>query len=90
MKILIVDAGTKETFVSKIDTDKGEYQPIRNIKGYFNEQAEAIVLMALKERPEKIIVDKIGVGYGLYDYLLKKMELYGLELKSDATVVYKL
>ena len=69
--------------------EEGKYRLFRRIDGDFNKQAENLILLALKERPSKIVIDENGVGKGLVDSLTKAMDNCGLQLKSDGTVIYK-
>jgi hypothetical protein len=88
MKIFMIDVYGDETLIYKSFVEEGKFQAFRKINGDFDSQVEKIILLALKERPSKIMIDTTGIGRGLLDCLRKNIESYGLELKEDATVVY--
>jgi hypothetical protein len=88
MKLFIVEVTREETFINEILVDKGKFKAFRKISGNFIQQAEQIVLLLLKEKPDKIIVEDVGIGKGLIDALINIMSNYKLELLNNGTVLY--
>jgi hypothetical protein len=89
MKLLVADVSREGTSIHKVLVEEGKYFYIRKLEGDFNEQAEQIILITLNQRPNKVIVEEIGIGKGLLDTIIKKFSLCGLKLKDDGTVVYE-
>lgn len=88
MKIFLIEVNRDETYINKVLVDEGKYKAFRKISGNFIQQAEQIILLSLKERPYKIIVEDVGIGKGLLDSLINMMANYKLELLNNGTVLY--
>ncbi|MED3440240.1 hypothetical protein P4393_12315 [Bacillus subtilis] len=88
MKLMVVDVNRDETLIHEVLVNEGKHVALKRISGHFNEQARELTLFVLKERPEKLIIEDVGIGKGLLDAVNKEMSSCGFKLKDDGTVVY--
>lgn len=92
--LMLVDADRDRTCLHKMNVITGDYLAPKYITGSFAEQAKHILDVVLKDKPDKIIFDKFGIGYGLYDAFMltaKQSHVYNKLLAVDAfgLIVYK-
>lgn len=92
--LMLVDADRDRTCLHKMNVITGDYLIPKYITGTFAEQAIHILDIIIKEKPDKIIFDKFGVGYGLYDAFMltaKRSHIYSrlLEVDSFGLITYK-
>ena len=90
MKLFIADAGRDYSVIHCVDVAKGEYLLPKRTKGNFNDQANQLLQLVLKHRPEKLVFDEHGIGLGLknrFELLLKECNL---DVTLDGTVLYSL
>lgn len=86
MKVLVITVDRERTDIHRIDLEEGKYMSPLFTSGHFQNQADEIAQLIFKERPQKVIVEKMGVGHGLYDALKARLEYYGITLNEKGTL----
>ena len=90
MVTYIITVEREETTIHKVNFRSGEYLRPKKITGSFKEQSKIILSLIHQEKPYKLIIEKIAVGLGLYDSLVKAMNDADLVLHEDGTILRKL
>jgi hypothetical protein len=88
MKLFIIDAYKDETLIHRVLVDEGKYLIPKKLMGTFARQSDDLILLILKERPEKIIFDEIGIGRGLAGIFKDSAGKHGFLLREDGAITY--
>ena len=88
MKVFIIETDISESIIHKIDIENGDYLTPRRLTGNMVKRASDGLVEILKERPSKVIVEKIARGESFLDNLINTMQKHGISLSEDCRVTY--
>jgi len=94
MTIIIADMAreldSKEAYtkVTRILVEEGRISHLKRLSGSFTSQAHDLLGLVLTNRPEKLLIDKGGIGLGLYEAVISEIGKYEIALKQDGTILY--
>lgn len=87
-RVFVVDGGLDKSPVQKLDMENGRTLLSVELIGSMAEQSDQLIVIVLKERPERIIFDKMGFGLALYDQFLGKIQLMSVGLLPNGELKY--
>jgi len=91
--LFIVDSTIHDVEVKRLNVVDGDLlMPKRFIGKDFNNNVQLLIELIVKEKPQKIIFDKVGISRGFYDLFLTKLEhmseTYGINVDSFGNVSF--
>jgi len=73
MRMILVDCCREHTMIHRIDVTKGIYERPMYVKGHVGFIIDSVIEFMLKDRPDKIVIDKAYIGKTFEDSLLRAL-----------------
>lgn len=91
--LFIVDATIHDVEIKRLNVVDGDLlMPKRFVGKDFNNNVQLLIELIVKEKPQKIIFDKVGISRGFYDLFLTKLEhmseTYGINVDPFGNVSF--
>lgn len=75
--LMFVEIGYQDRFptvIHRMNVITGDYIAPLRVKGEYLKQIEDLSYIILRDRPDKIIFDKFGAGYGFYQTFINRIK----------------
>lgn len=83
MNLFYIDVFRDAIHITEIRTGEGKAKRLKSLKGTMQEMVSQTVDLIWEKKPEKVVIENIGMGYAF------RIELsHSLVLEADGTVNY--